>query len=146
MLLSGGTIYSQISKSISAELNYTILNELPNSGTQPSSVKNPVYQFGLIHQYSAKNFNINSKIQAGLSEKSWSHKVGYDSISHQKLGMFFEYKSEISKLDSSFNLSMGYRYVDPNFRSSAAQSRRIDMAESNLNSICLLYTSPSPRD
>ena len=141
MLLSGGTIYSQISKSISAELNYTILNELPNSGTQLSSVKNPVYQFGLIHQYSAKNFNINSKIQAGLSEKSWSHKVGYDSISHQRLGMFFEYESEISKLDSSFNLSMGYRYVDPNFRSSAAQSRRIDMAESNLNSIYTIYSN-----
>ena len=141
ILLSGGTIYSKISKSISAELNYTILNELPNSGTQLSSVKNPVYQFGLIHDYSTKKFNVNSKIQAGLSEKSWSHKVGYDSISHHRLGMFFEYKSEISKLDSSFNLSMGYRYVDPNFRSSAAQSRRIDMVESNLNSIYTIYSN-----
>ena len=69
MLLSGGTINSQISKSISTELNYTILNELPNSGTQLSSAKNPVYQFGLIHQYSFKKFNVNSKIQTGLSEK-----------------------------------------------------------------------------
>ena len=56
MLLSGGTIYSQISKSITAELNYTILNELPNSGTQLSSVKNPVYQLGLI-QFKIQYFN-----------------------------------------------------------------------------------------
>ena len=36
---------------------------------------------------------------------------------------------------------MGYRYVDPNFRSSAAQSRRIDMVESNLNSIYTIYSN-----
>ena len=40
MLLSGATIYSKISNSISAELNYSTLNELPNSGTQLKSVKN----------------------------------------------------------------------------------------------------------
>ena len=141
MLLSGLTIQSHISKTITAELNYSILNELPNSGTQQSSVKNPVYQLGLIHQYSTNKFNINSKIQVGFSERSWSHKVGYDSISHQKLGMFFEYKSEFSKLDSLFNISLGSRYVDPNFRSSAAQSRRIDMTESNLTTIYSTYSN-----
>ena len=66
---------------------------------------------------------------------------GYDSISHQKLGMFFEYKSEFSKLDSLFNISLGSRYVDPNFRSSAAQSRRIDMTESNLTTIYTTYSN-----
>ena len=141
MLLSGLTIQSQICKTIRAELNYSILNELPNSGTQQSSVKNPVYQLGLIHQYSTNKFNVNSKIQVGFSERSWSQKVGYDSISHQKLGMFFEYKSEFSKLDSLFNISLGSRYVDPNFRSSAAQSRRIDMTESNLTTIYSTYSN-----
>ena len=66
MLLSGATIYSNISNSISAELNYSSLNELPNSGTQLKSVKNPVYQIGLIHNYNAKKFNFNSKVQASL--------------------------------------------------------------------------------
>ena len=141
MLLSGLTIQSHISKTITAELNYSTLNELPNSGTQQSSIKNPVYQLGLIHQYSTNKFNINSKIQVGFSERSWSYKVGYDSISHQKLGMFFEYKSEFSKLDSLFNISLGSRYVDPNFRSSAAQSRRIDMTESNLTTIYSTYSN-----
>ena len=141
MLLSGATIYSKISNSISAELNYSTLNELPNSGTQLKSVKNPVYQIGLIHKHNTKKFNFNSKIQAGFSERSWSHKVGYDSISHRKLGMFFEYKSELSKLDTLFNISWGSRYVDPNFRSSAAQSRRIDMTESNLTTIYTTYSN-----
>ena len=45
------------------------------------------YIVGLIHKHT-KKFNVNSKIQAGLSEKSWSHKVGYDSISHQGWDVF----------------------------------------------------------
>ena len=59
MLLSGATIYSKISNSISAELNYSTLNELPNSGTQLKSVKNPVYQIGLIHKNNTKKFTNN---------------------------------------------------------------------------------------
>ena len=69
MLLSGLTIQSHISKTITAELNYSTLNELPNSGTQQSSIKNPVYQLGLIHQYSTNKFNINSKIQVGFPKE-----------------------------------------------------------------------------
>ena len=138
MLLSGATIYSKISNSISAELNYSTLNELPNSGTQLKSVKNPVYQIGLIHNITLKN-SIYSKIQAGFSEKVGPTKWGM-ILFHTRVRYVFEYESEISKLDSSFNLSMGYRYVDPSFRSSA-QSRRIDMAESNLNSIYTIYSN-----
>ena len=44
-------------------------------------------------------------------------------------------------MDTLFNISWGSRYIDPNFRSSAAQSRRIDMTESNLTTIYTTYSN-----
>ena len=49
-----------------------------------------------------------------------------DSTSNDIQGMFFELENKFFKKDSTLFLSLGYRYVDPNFRSAGAQSRRLD--------------------
>jgi hypothetical protein len=55
--------------------------------------------------------------------------------------MFAEFSSSYFKIDSTFSLNLGYRYVDPNFRSSGAQTRRIDMNETNVGSVYSLYSN-----
>ena len=56
--------------------------------------------------------------------------------------MFFELENKYSK-DSTLYLTVGYRYVDPNFRSAGAQTRRLDYAAGNNNTIYPLYTNMS---
>ena len=41
------------------------------------------------------------------------------------------------------SLTLGYRYVDPNFRSAGAQTRRLDYAADNSNSIYPIYSNMS---
>ena len=55
--------------------------------------------------------------------------------------MFSELSTSYFKIDSSFSFSLGGRYVDPNFRSSGSQTRRIDMIEDNNNSIYPNYSN-----
>ena len=55
--------------------------------------------------------------------------------------MFLEYENEISNVDSNFKLVLGGRYVDPNFRSPGAQTKRIDFISSNLPTVYPMYTN-----
>ena len=50
-----------------------------------------------------------------------------DSISNDNKGMFFELENKFIKKDSTLLFSLGYRYVDPNFRSAGAQTRRLGL-------------------
>ena len=130
MVLSGASMISKISKKIIFESNYINLFEIPSTGNINISVRNPVIQGGLTY------VNISSKaiskhhIQSGFSKRSW---LQLDSLTNKKIGMFSELSSSYLKNDSSFSFSLVGRYVDPNFRSSGSQTRRINMSENNLN-------------
>ena len=45
--------------------------------------------------------------------------------------------------DSNLSLTLGYRYVDPKFRSTGSQTRRLDYIHGNRNTIYPLYTNMS---
>ena len=96
---------------------------------------------GINYNYKSKSSIINHKLQAGFSERNWSYKSVDDSTSELMKGMFAEFSSSYFKIDSTFSLNFGYRYVDPNFRSSGSQTRRIDMNETNVASIYSLYSN-----
>lgn len=138
MVLSGASMISKISKKIIFESNYINLFEIPSTGNINISVRNPVIQGGLTY------VNISSKaiskhhIQSGFSKRSW---LQLDSLTNKKIGMFSELSSSYLKNDSSFSFSLVGRYVDPNFRSSGSQTRRINMSENNLNSIYTYYSN-----
>ena len=66
-----------------------------------------------------------------------------DSISNDTKGMYFQFDNKYLKKDSTLSLTFGYRYVDPNFRSAGAQTRRLDYAAGNSNSIYPIYTNMS---
>jgi hypothetical protein len=68
---------------------------------------------------------------------------GSDSTSNDNQGMYFELDNKYIKKDSTLLLTLGYRYVDPNFRSAGAQTRRLDYASGNSNTIYPIYTNMS---
>jgi len=137
MLLSGGSLISKINSNLTFESNYINLFEIPSSGNINISVRNPVIQGGLNYHYDTPKAKLEHNIQAGFSERSW---LQFDSLTNYTVGMFSEFSSSYIKKDSSLGFSFGGRYVDPNFRSSGSQTRRINFNE-NTPSVYSEYTS-----
>jgi hypothetical protein len=149
LLLSGGSMISEINKRLTLSSNYINLFEVASSGTQNISVRNPVHDISLLHHFSNYKHRIEQKLQTGYSQRYWLHtelENGIaDSISNDTKGMYFELDNKYIKKDSTLSLTVGYRYVDPNFRSAGAQTRRLDYASGNSNTIYPIYTNMSLR-
>ena len=147
LLLSGGSMVSEINKRLTISTNYINLFEVASSGTNNISVRNPIYDMSLIHHFTNDKYRIEQKLQSGFSERYWLHSElenGIsDSISNDTKGMYFQFDNKYLKKDSTLSLTFGYRYVDPNFRSAGAQTRRLDYAAGNSNSIYPIYTNMS---
>ena len=148
LLLSGGSMVSKINKRLKLSANYINLFEVGSSGTKNISVRNPVKEISLLHNISNSKYHFEQRLQTGLSKRFWLHselenEIG-DSISNESKGMFFELGNNFIKKDSTLSITVGYRYVDPDFRSAGAQTRRIDYADKS-NTIYPIYTNMSIR-
>ena len=145
LLLAGGSMFSKISNKLFFESNYINLYEVPSTGTINISLRNPVYHAALIYNYKINDFHLKHKIQSGFSQRNWLYtdlgENNHDSTVHYSEGMFFELENELLKKDSSFKMVFGVRYVDPNFRSAGAQTRRIDFNENSINTVYPNYTN-----
>ena len=147
LLLSGGSMVSEINKRLKISTNYINLFEVASSGTNNISVRNPIYDMSLIHHFTKDKYRIEQQLQSGFSERYWLHSElenGIsDSISNDTKGMYFQFDNKYLKKDSTLSLTFGYRYVDPNFRSAGAQTRRLNYAAGNSNSVYPIYTNMS---
>ena len=147
LLLSGGSMVSEINKRLSLSTNYINLFEVASSGTNNISVRNPVYDMSLLHHFANDKYRVEQKLQSGFSKRYWLHSElenGIsDSISNDTKGMYFEFDNKYLEKDSTLMLTFGYRYVDPNFRNAGAQTRRLDYAAGNSNTIYPIYTNMS---
>tara|TARA_B110000003_G_scaffold112379_1_gene115005 strand:+ start:2685 stop:4442 length:1758 start_codon:yes stop_codon:yes gene_type:complete len=147
LLLSGGSIVSEINKRLTLSANYINLFEVKSSGTKNISVRNPVHDMSLLHNFGNDKYRIEQSLKTGLSKRYWLHSElenrMADSTSTNIEGMYFELDNKYIKKDSTLSLSLGYRYVDPNFRSTGAQTRRLDYAAGNGNTIYPMYTNMS---
>ena len=147
LLLSGGSIFSKINKKLSLSLNHINLFEVPSSGTKNISVRNPVYDLSLLHSIDNTNYSLKQKLQTGFSSRYWLHSELEneieDSTSNETQGMYFEIDNRYIKKDSTLLFILGYRYVDPDFRSAGSQTRRIDYIDGNNNTIYPFYTNMS---
>ena len=147
ILLSGGSIFSKINKKLSLSLNHINLFEVPSSGTKNISVRNPVYDLSLLHSIDNTNYSLKQKLQTGFSSRYWLHSELEneieDSTSNETQGMYFEIDNRYIKKDSTLLFKLGYRYVDPDFRSAGSQTRRIDYIDGNNNTIYPFYTNMS---
>ena len=147
LLLSGGSIFSKINKKLLLSLNHINLFEVPSSGTKNISVRNPVYDLSLVHSIDNTNYSIKQKVQTGFSRRYWLHSELEneieDTTSNETQGMYLEIDNRYIKKDSSLLFKLGYRYVDPDFRSAGSQTRRIDYIDGNNNTIYPFYTNMS---
>ena len=147
LLLSGGSMVSEINKRLVLSANYINLFEVASSGTKNISVRNPVHDMSILHHFGNHKYRIEQKMQTGFSKRYWLHSELEnqiaDSISHDTKGMYFELDNKYIKKDSTLSLTVGYRYVDPNFRSAGAQTRRLDYSNGNVNTIYPIYTNMS---
>ena len=147
LLLSGGSIFSKINKKLLLSLNHINLFEVPSSGTKNISVRNPVYDLSLLHSIDNTNYSLKQKLQTGFSSRYWLHSELEneieDSTSNETQGMYFEIDNRYIKKDSTLLFKIGYRYVDPDFRSAGSQTRRIDYIDGNNNTIYPFYTNMS---
>ena len=145
LLLSGGTMVSQLNKSLTLESHYVNFFEVPSSGTINISIRNPVYLVGMSRSKTKKKSIFEQKIQTGFSQRYWLHSErennASDSISDFSEGMFFEAQNDFMKKDSSLQIIIGYRYVDPNFRSAGAQTRRLNFEDDNSPTIYPYYSN-----
>tara|TARA_B100001093_G_scaffold76751_1_gene67660 strand:+ start:7440 stop:9182 length:1743 start_codon:yes stop_codon:yes gene_type:complete len=147
LLLSGGSIFSKINKKLLLSLNHINLFEVSSSGTKNISVRNPVYDLSLLYSIDNTNYCLKQKVQTGFSRRYWLHteleNEIEDSTSNETQGMYFEIDNKYIKKDSTLLFNLGYRYVDPDFRSAGSQTRRIDYIEGNNNTIYPFYTNMS---
>ena len=147
LLLSGGSMISEINKRLTLSGNYINLFEVASSGTKNISVRNPVHDMSLLHHFGNDKYRIEQKLQTGFSKRYWLYSElengTSDSTSNDTQGMYFELDNKYIKKDSTLFLTLGYRYVDPNFRSAGAQTRRLDYADGNSNTIYPIYTNMS---
>ena len=146
LLLSGSSIISKINKSLTFSGNYINLFEVASSGTHNISLRNPVHDMMLTYNFSNDKNHFEQTLQTGFSKRYWLHSELEnnleDSISNYTEGMYFELENNYFKKDSTLSLKVGYRYVDPNFRSAGAQSRRVDYTGKS-NTIYPTYTNVS---
>ena len=146
-LLSGGSMFSQINKRLTLSANHINFFEVASSGTKNISVRNPVYDLSLQHHFDNEKYRIEQKLQTGFSKRYWLHSElengRSDSTSNDNKGMYFELDNKYIKKDSTLLLTLGYRYVDPNFRSTGAQTRRLDFTNGKRNTLYPIYTNMS---
>ena len=146
-LLSGGSMFSEINKRLTLSANHINIFEVASSGTKNISVRNPVYDLSLQHHFDNEKYRIEQKLQTGFSKRYWLHSEleneRSDSTSNDNKGMYFELYNKYIKKDSTLLLTLGYRYVDPNFRSTGAQTRRLDFTNGNRNTLYPIYTNMS---
>ena len=147
LLLSGGSIFSKINKKLLLSLNHINLFEVPSSGTKNISVRNPVYDLSLLYSIDNTNYSLKQKLQTGFSTRYWLHSELEneieDTTSNETKGMYLEIDNRYIKKDSTLLVELGYRYVDPDFRSAGSQTRRIDYIDGNNNTIYPFYTNMS---
>jgi hypothetical protein len=73
LLLSGGSVFSEINKRLTLSGNYINFFEVASSGTKNISVRNPVYDMSLIHHFDNEKYRIEQKLQTGFSKRYWLH-------------------------------------------------------------------------
>ena len=147
LLLSGGSLVSEINKRLTLLGHYVNLFEVASSGTKNISLRNPVYDISILNHFGNDKYRIEQKLQTGFSKRYWLHSElengTADTTSNDTQGMYFELDNKYIKKDSTLLLTVGYRYVDPNFRSAGAQTRRLDYSAGNINTIYPIYTNIS---
>ena len=137
LLMAGGSMILDLNHGLKMSTSYINTFEVPSTGTTNISIRNPVYHSSISHDFGFSESLFTQVLEFGFSTRHWLESSAFEDINNEinsSEGMFLDYCGTYLDKDSTLELSLGYRYVDPNFRSSGAQTRRL-----NFNSDVSVY-------
>ena len=132
-VLAGITSAAVFQEGWSGELHHAVLADLPNSGTAEYHVLNPVTHGKIEKQQVWRDISVRWIAEGGGSNHAWRIRdlanSELDSLYGGKTGAFAGLSGRFVGRDSTWQGYIGYREVDPFFRSAGAQSKRYDFSE-----------------
>ncbi len=121
---SGGRIAIEQSKNFTLTANYINLFDVPATINDSVGMSNPVTSFELDY-----NRDLSDKLEFILDAEAGMSQLVYQndaSAPTDNSGIFFDAAAGTNFKNCGFQAKVGYRYTDPRFYSSAAQTKRIN--------------------
>ena len=118
----GGTSLIKLENDLSVAINHVNSFEVQSSSLDTATYYNPVTNLQLEYAKKINNLNYKLNLDFGGSTRGWQEKNG--STIYDVSGGFF--KGSLKATNKRIMTSIGFSYVDPDFRSAGAQSRRVN--------------------
>jgi hypothetical protein len=120
LLMIGGSAIIKLSNKINLGTHYVNTFEILSSSNGTVAYYNPVLNTQLSYSGSLKDIPYKMLLEGGFSKRGWDG----DSLAPEIKGYFT--KATIKAKGKKSEVNLGFRYVDTDFRSIGAQTRRID--------------------
>ena len=122
LLMLGGTSVLKLENSLSFKLNHINSFEVQSSSLDSATYYNPVTNLQLSYIKKINGLDYKLSVEAGASTRGWESTTSFE---HPKItGSFI--KGVLKIRSSSLTSHITLNYVDPNFRSAGAQTRRVE--------------------
>ena len=120
LLMLGGSAVVKLSNKINLGSHYVNTFEILSSSNGTVAYYNPVLNTQLSYSGTLKDIPYKMLLEGGFSKRGWDG----DSLAPEIKGYFT--KASIHSKTKKGEINFGFRYVDTDFRSIGAQTRRID--------------------
>lgn len=122
LLMLGGTSVLKLENSLSFKLNHINSFEVQSSSLDSATYYNPVTNLQLSYRKKINGLNYKLSVEAGASTRGWQSTTSFELP--KITGSFI--KGVLKIRSSSLTSHITLNYVDPNFRSAGAQTRRVE--------------------
>ena len=122
LLMLGGTSLIKLENSLSLAINHVNSFEVQSSSLDTATYYNPVTNVQLKYAKKINSLNYRLSLDVGGSVRGWEKSSGTTII--ETSGNFVKVK--INAVGKNLKSSLSFSYVDPDFRSAGAQSRRVN--------------------
>lgn len=122
LLMLGGTSVLKLENSLSFTLNHINSFEVQSSSLDSATYYNPVTNLQLSYRKKINGLNYKLSVEAGASTRGWESTTSFELP--KITGSFI--KGVLKIRSSSLTSHITLNYVDPNFRSAGAQTRRVE--------------------
>lgn len=120
LIMLGGSAVVRLSNKVNVGSHFVNTFEILSSANEKVAYYNPVLNTQLVYLGSFKDLPYKALLEGGFSKRGWDG----DSLAPEIKGNFITGLIYTETKKGTFNL--GFRYVDTDFRSIGAQTRRID--------------------
>jgi len=125
LLMLGGSAIVKLSNKINLGSHYVNTFEVLSSSNGTVAYYNPVLNTQIAYYGSLNNNPYKMLLEAGMSKRGWDG----DSLAPEIKGNFMQ--ASIYSKRKKVEIDLGFRYVDSDFRSMGAQTRRIQYNSTN---------------